>query len=421
MVKKRWLATTLAALFFASGTMIYHNAKQSAKAEEGTETSASTELASSDESTATVTETGTESAESEQEESSETTMESSFVPTTATEATSVTSQTTLSETASDELADYKARYKDILELPANYLNVDYKASLLAALTALEQMPDGAEKASILTELKFKEQEVLRQEKQLHDFIYLHREVLQKPLSEVLIGDEAEINKAWVEIGKLQESKQQQSFKEQLEKMKRRLEYLKARERDDKKRETSSTKNSAKDNKQELQSLQKSLNSQSEQIKKLQELLKSSGSNATVRDTKTEQVKVSQAQNSVLPAATVNNERKQIVELYTLPVFKLADKWYPDKIVELPWKTTYNDGEKARLDGLAVQFVRYVPYPQERGLFVKETTTYFYDRNNTLFKGWRLDADLVPVQFENSKSGRIEFFFFLEVEEDSLES
>lgn len=294
------------------------------------------------------------------------------------------------------VAAYKEKYQDILN--KEEAEIADEDIIKAALAEAENLPACEDKTAIIAKLNKLQSDVDDKKAQIEAFKAEHAELLAKEEAE--IADEAAINSALAEAQNLPAAEETTAIINKLEDLQNDVNTKKAL------LESYRKKYEPLFGKEELELSDEEM---------LDEALVDFRALPESRDKELIYDELEEMLAEMLRLkAKVEGWLSEDELAAVLPKGVKAEMWYPDSIARVPDKLEYYDGDPIELDGLVMEFVRYTK--MDNGYYRKESKTVGYenlaDANNV--DGWVMELMTPTASLEYAVDGifkvRISFVY-----------
>lgn len=91
----------------------------------------------------------------------------------------------------------------------------------------------------------------------------------------------------------------------------------------------------------------------------------------------------------------------------LPEGVKVNQWYPEKLVSLPGKKTYDDGESIDMTGMKMRFTRVI---KSNGKYIRETEDVDYKDFKSNYRGWEFNLKTKTAKYEETTNGKMKIIF-----------
>ena len=91
----------------------------------------------------------------------------------------------------------------------------------------------------------------------------------------------------------------------------------------------------------------------------------------------------------------------------LPEGVKVNQWYPEKLVSLPDKKTYDDGESIDMTGMKMRFARVI---KSNGKYIRETEDLDYKDFKSNYRGWEFNLKTKTAKYEETTNGKMKIVF-----------
>lgn len=91
----------------------------------------------------------------------------------------------------------------------------------------------------------------------------------------------------------------------------------------------------------------------------------------------------------------------------LPEGVKVNQWYPEKLVSLPDKKTYDDGEDIDMTGMKMRFTRVI---KRNGQYIRETEDVDYKDFKKVHRGWEFNLKTKTAKYDESTQGKMKIIY-----------
>lgn len=91
----------------------------------------------------------------------------------------------------------------------------------------------------------------------------------------------------------------------------------------------------------------------------------------------------------------------------LPEGIKANQWYPEKLISLPDKKTYDDGEDIDMTGMKMRFTRVI---KRNGQYIRETEDVDYKDFKKGYRGWEFNLKTKTAKYNESTQGKMKIIY-----------
>jgi chromosome segregation ATPase len=85
----------------------------------------------------------------------------------------------------------------------------------------------------------------------------------------------------------------------------------------------------------------------------------------------------------------------------------VNQWYPEKLVSLPDKKTYDDGEDIDMTGMKMRFARVI---KRNGQYIRETEDVDYKDFKSSYRGWEFNLKTKTAKYDESTQGKMKIIY-----------